>query len=110
MRICIDLDDTLCRGKPYNTATPLPGAKEFLQRLKDDGHEIVIYTARFMGRTDNNQKAACEMGTELTINQLREWEFPYDEIYLGKPSADLYIDDKSISGVDYNQILKFLEC
>ena len=109
MRICVDLDDTLCTGKPYVDARPLPGALEFLQTLKARGHTVIIYTARFMGRTDNDQALAAELAAELTIKQLEHWGFVYDEIYFGKPSADLYVDDKGFLGVDYDQVLQHLE-
>lgn len=97
MRIVCDLDNTLCTGKPYETATPLPGAREFLQKCKDLGHTIIIYTARGMGSSAGNSGTALAKIGLLTLNQLSQWGFLYDEIYFGKPAGDIYIDDKSIT-------------
>jgi phosphoglycolate phosphatase-like HAD superfamily hydrolase len=109
MRVCIDLDETLCTGKPYAQAEPLPGALEFLQTLKERGHTVIIYTARCMGRTNNDRLAAEAIVADLTFYQLQAWGFPYDEVYFGKPSADLYVDDKGFSGVNYMHVLDHLE-
>lgn len=96
MRICFDLDNTLCSGIPYSQATPYPGAKKLLKGLKDAGHTIIISTARGMGHTNGNPgKAMAELG-QLTLQQLSSWGFPFDEFYMGKPAADLYIDDKAV--------------
>lgn len=99
MRICFDLDETLCTGKPYNQAKPLPGRKELLARLKKEGHEIIIYTARGMKTYHGNIGQVVKELASLTLLQLKQWEFIYDEIYFGKPSADLYIDDKAITTI-----------
>ncbi len=99
MRICFDLDETLCTGYPYSDAKPLPGSKELLLRLHADGHKIIIQTARGMGRADGNIGKALATIGELTLQQLSSWGFVYDEIYFGKPAADLYVDDKSLSTI-----------
>ena len=31
---------------------------------------------------------------EQTISQLKSWGVKYHELYLGKPTADVYVDDK----------------
>ena len=58
MRICYDLDDTLCHGYPYDIAKPLPGAAEHLARMRSLGYTVIINTARGMGRTNGNVGAA----------------------------------------------------
>ena len=40
MRICFDLD-TLCTGKPYETAEPFPGVKDLLLKLKKRAHYYI---------------------------------------------------------------------
>ena len=47
--IMVDLDGVICteeRTFERPLAEPMPGAREALQRLRDAGHSIVIYTAR----------------------------------------------------------------
>ena len=34
---------------------------------------------------------------KLTFDQLDHFGIPYDEIYFGKPHADVYIDGKSVN-------------
>jgi len=104
MRICVDLDKTLCTGKPYVEAVPFEGAAEFLRNLKEDGHTIILYTARGMGRNNGDAgKAVADIGL-ITLKQLEEWGFVYDEIYFGKPAADFYIDDKALLVVSYKKL------
>jgi len=99
MRICFDLDNTLCTGHPYEDATPFDKARELLISLREEGHVVIIYTARGMGRTAGNVNEALARIGKLTLDQLDEWGFEYDEICFGKPAADMYIDDKAIPAI-----------
>lgn len=104
MRICFDLDNTLCCGVPYYEAVPVPGASQLLRELRRQGHTVIIQTARGMGSSDGNPgKAIAQEGAQV-FEQLDAWGFEYDELYFGKPAADLYVDDKAITAVDLTQI------
>jgi len=53
MNYCFDIDDTICNtpklenGKPgYLKATPIPFMVEQVNRLYDEGHKIILQTAR----------------------------------------------------------------
>lgn len=94
MRICFDLDNTLCTGKPYAEAKPYAWAAPLLESLKEKGYTIIIYTARNMNTYNGNIGLVNKNIGMLTFSQLDRWGFKYDEIYFGKPSADIYIDDK----------------
>ena len=50
-----------------------------------------------MGRHNNNQESANREFYDLTKNQLDKWGVYYHELFLGKPSGDIYIDDKGVS-------------
>jgi phosphoglycolate phosphatase-like HAD superfamily hydrolase len=100
MRIVFDLDGTLCTGYPYEDAVPLPGAQETLRKLKEQGHTIIIYTARGMGSCAGNSGAAVAKIGGVTLTQLKDWDFIYDEIVFGKPAGDIYVDDKSIPSLE----------
>lgn len=58
MRICVDLDGTLCEFKSvtgdYSTVRPLPFASETIRRWRADGHYVIINTARHMKTTSGN--------------------------------------------------------
>lgn len=95
MRFVFDLDDTLCEGgSPYTNCQPFEGAKEMLEMLKANGHVVVIHTARGMSTYNGNVEEVEANLRELTERQLKDWEFPIDELYFGKPAGDFYVDDK----------------
>lgn len=106
MRICFDLDETLCTGYPYEESVPFDQSAEILDALHANGHTIIIQTARGMGRSNGNIGKAQALIAQLTLKQLDDWGFTYDEIYFGKPAADLYVDDKSVP--DIQTLLKRL--
>lgn len=99
MRIVFDLDNTLCDG-PYDQCTPKMGAAAVLRSCKEQGYTVALYTARGMGSSAGNVGVATAKMGAITIEQLNSWGFVYDELHFGKPSADIYVDDKSIVDID----------
>ena len=49
-----------------------------------------------MGRNNDDPIKAKKMGYEFTKNQLKKWGLDYHKLVMGKPSYDLFIDDKSL--------------
>src|SRR5438309_1622733 len=100
MRIVIDLDGTICELKQtdqtYADVRPLPGAIERLQSLHAEGHTIIIQTARHMASCAGDQGKVLKRVGKTTLDWLDRFEIPYDEIYFGKPNADVYIDDRAM--------------
>lgn len=96
--ICFDIDNVLCTTKnsKYRNSKPKTQVVRKINKLYSDGHKIIFFTSRFMGRTNNNTKKAYSMGFELTTNQLKKWKVKYHKLIMGKPSYDLIIDDLSI--------------
>ena len=95
-KLCFDLDGTLCTntwGK-YEDALPLQKSINKINELYENGFEIIIFTARYMGRSNENQNLANEIGYEFTRSQLANWGIKYHKLILGKPSYDILIDDK----------------
>ena len=104
MKYVIDIDGTICDkedGKSYSSSTPKRDRIEAINRLYDDGHLIVYLTARGMGRYDNNAKLAEASLKYITELQLKEWGCKYHELFMGKPSGDVYIDDKGVNANDF---------
>ncbi len=100
MRICIDFDGVICQLKQsdsdsYESLKPMPGAVEKLTQLKQSGHYLIIYTARRMKTHQGNVGAVIADIGRITIDWLDKNQVPYDEIYFGKPWADIYIDDNA---------------
>ncbi|ARF10015.1 hypothetical protein Indivirus_8_5 [Indivirus ILV1] len=101
MRICFDLDNTLVsfpeiKGD-YTTVKPIINNINFLRYLKNLGHTIIIYTARRMNTHNGNiGKCLYDIG-KITFDTLEKFNIQYDEIYFGKPYADVYIDDLALN-------------
>jgi len=87
----VDLDNTLCETQDsnYTESKPIKERINKVNKLKDDGNKITIWTAR--GQTSGIDYK------ELTQKQLTDWGIRYDKLLMGKPSYDLYIDDKSVN-------------
>ena len=94
---CFDIDQTICNtvGTDYKNSQPIMSRIDQVNKLKNKGNKIIFYTARgFLSGLDLY---------ELTFNQLKSWGVSFDELYLGKPAADYYIDDKSIDYFNWFQ-------
>lgn len=92
---CFDIDGTICTvtdGR-YEEAQPFPEMIVRINRLYDEGHRIVFHTAR--------GSATGMDWRSLTQRQLTEWNVKYHGLVFGKPSADVYIDDKGVNGHDW---------
>lgn len=104
----VDIDNTICKtpfidGKHhYNLSAPIRHRIERINTLYDEGHTIIYWTARGSGSGID--------WTELTHKQLNDWECKFHEVRLGKPSYDVWIDDKAFNDAEFfkNQDIEFL--
>ena len=103
MTFVFDIDGTICYNKEgdYETSLPYADRIEKINKLYDEGHTIVFFTARGMGRSSGSVAYAYQFFESLTRNQLREWGVKHHALYLGKPSGDVYVDDKGIKDEDF---------
>jgi len=103
MTYVFDIDGTICSlvSGDYKKAKPLENRIQIINKLFDEGNRITLLTARGMGRTKNNQSKAYELFYDLTVEQLNKWGVKYHDLFLGKPSGDLYIDDKGVKDVEF---------
>ena len=111
MRICIDIDGTICETKKqhesYREIQPKPHAIRTIQNLKQKGHYIILYTARHMKTCNHNIGQVIALQGKNLLDWLDEYNLPYDEIVFGKPLADIYIDDKAYKFTNnWNEIIK----
>ena len=99
MKYVFDIDGTICTNTDgeYQKAEPYPDRIKKINKLYDSGNIIIFLTARGMGRSDNSIVYSVASFKELTKNQLEEWGVKYHDLFLGKPSGDIYIDDKGVS-------------
>ena len=87
-----DLDGTLIKteGMDYMGAKPIRKRIDKLHELANEGHIIIIQTAR------NKTHEA------ITVAQLETFNIPYHGLSIGeKVPGDVYIDDKGINDKDF---------
>jgi len=95
MIICIDIDGVLATGSredvysdeagwAYEKCSYVDGSREEIQKLIDKGNIVNLYSARW------------EIDREKTVAWLAYYDIPYNELFLDKPYADIYIDDRAV--------------
>lgn len=90
MIVYVDVDNTICRteGSDYQNSIPIHENIEKINKLYDEGNQIIYWTAR--GATSGID---WEL---LTKTQLIMWECKYHELRLDKPAFDILVDDKAV--------------
>ena len=109
MRYVVDIDGTICSptvGRDYHKAEPWQDRIAKINNLYDEGHYIIYFTARAMGRFSDQPHSIASVRAEgvlfdLTKDQLDEWGCKYNELIMGKPHSDLFIDDKGVNCDDF---------
>lgn len=98
MKIFVDLDNTLCdtTNSEYKNSRPIQSRIDKVNTLHKEGNIITIWTAR-------GANSGIDW-TEVTITQLANWKVNYNQLLMGKPAYDLYIDDKSVNVDTYWKI------
>ena len=71
--ICFDIDGVICKtnSNDYQNSIPIKKNIKIINKLFNDGIIIKLHTARYMGRTKDNQKKAELKIKKITINQLK---------------------------------------
>ena len=100
-RVMIDFDKTIYSSSSgFNSGAlndkPFSGAKESIDKLKNDGYEIVIFTTR--ASVENAKTYAYDLEDEIqnVRNYLINNGIYFDRITGDKIAADFYIDDKAV--------------
>ncbi len=96
--ICFDIDGVICstKGNKYASSKPIKKNIKVINELYQK-YMIIIFTSRFMGRNKENIKKAKSQGYKFTFKQLKNWKVRFHKLIFGKPSYDLFIDDKCLS-------------
>ena len=97
MVIYIDIDETICRSPDvpdYTVSYPITENIQKANALYDEGHTIVYWTAR-------GAKTGIDW-REHTEKQFKEWGVKYHELKLNKPYYDLFIDDKNMNTLNWD--------
>lgn len=97
--IMVDIDGVICteeRTFERPLAQPIEGAQEAIAALRKAGHTVVLYTGR--GWPEYRATKAW----------LDQHGFEYDGIQMGKPIADIWIDDRAVRFTNWKDTLKQL--
>jgi phosphoglycolate phosphatase-like HAD superfamily hydrolase len=90
--VFVDVDNTIA---PQDTEgkqlPPCPGAKWFLNKLKEDGHKIVLYTGR-MASFNNDKKVALH---EIS-SYFKKHNLPFHSIWIPDKPNGIIIDDMAV--------------
>ena len=91
----VDIDNTICisNGSDYANSKPIIERIEKINELYKQGHKIIYWTAR-------GGNSGIDW-TDKTHSQLAAWGCRYDEIRMGKPVYDIWVDDKAINSEDF---------
>ena len=98
MKYIFDIDGTVCynnNGDYYNSK-PMNNRIEKINDLYAQGNEICFFTARGMSRNKGDVSKCYNDFYVLTYNQLKKWGVKFHSLVLGKPSGDVYVDDKGV--------------
>lgn len=99
-KICIDIDGVIATELDegdwkYERCVYIAGSREVILSIKALGYAICLFSARW------------EIDRDKTIEWLQEHNIYYDELILGKPKADIYVDDRALRFMgDWNFILQ----
>ena len=95
----VDIDETICYTpelegmRDYENSTPYPSRIRAINKLFDDGNIIKYWTAR-------GSSSGIDW-TEFTTKQLTQWGCKFHSCLCGKPSYDVWVDDKAVSDEDF---------
>ena len=99
MRYAFDIDNTLfhTEGRNYEGSTPIQERIDYVNKLYEKGHYIILYTAR-------GKRSGIDH-RQLTKYQADKFGIKYHEIVMDKLDYDLFVDDKAISTSEFDRII-----
>lgn len=96
LQVIIDLDGVIAEEKPTferPLAKPIAGAKKSVNSLFEEGHTIVLYSARSWSEY------------LMTENWLKKNGIKYHQLIMGKPVGDVWIDDRAVKFISWNETM-----
>jgi hypothetical protein len=95
----VDIDETICYTpelegrRDYENSVPYYSRIAAINSLYEDGNIIRYWTAR-------GSSSGIDW-TDFTTKQLTRWGCKFHSCSCGKPSYDVWIDDKAINDKDF---------
>lgn len=95
--VCIDIDGTICRHEDWqgehHFGELIPGAREYITKLKQEGWTIIIHT----GRNDNKEIEKFLCSNNIPFDLINTSHKQKELNRSGKPLAHVYLDDRAVS-------------
>ena len=102
MKYVFDIDGTICSTSDshnYVSSLPYYDVISHINALYESGHDITLFTAR-------GSSSGIDWHS-LTVSQLVKWRVKYHKLIdKGKPSWDLFVDDKAVNAIEWRKSIK----
>lgn len=106
MTFIIDIDGTICDAPKldsgsydYPNAVPIQETIYKINQLYDEGHKIILFTARGYRTFNGNKEKIKEHHEPILIDWLSRFNVKYHELHTGKPwgKNPVYVDNRNLS-------------
>ena len=104
MIIAIDFDGTIAEHKFPEIGKPIPCMKQIIKELKEDGHELILWTCRVGEKLEEAKQWLKENGLLECFDAFNENLPRLTECFgndTRKIFANLYVDDSAIEAVQF---------
>ena len=109
MIIAIDFDGTIVEHAYPKIGKQIPFAFEVLRKLKEDGHQLILWTIR-EGELLDEAVSFCERHGRIFNGANRNIDDEIDGFLSRKINADLFIDDRNLGGLpDWGLIYQLIQ-
>jgi hypothetical protein len=115
--VAIDFDGTICRSDKFpQIVAPIPEAIAFIRECRAAGVAVILWTCR----TDRHLADALawcdsqQISFDAVNDNLPDWIAAFRAAHADvspngrKVAADLYLDDRSVGGIDWKQAFAWL--
>ena len=94
IKYCFDIDGTICsKDCDYSEAKPYGDVIRKINELYNLGHHIILFTSR-------GSSSGIDW-YDFTKKQVDSWNIKYHKLLLGKPTYDIFVDDRAINNKDW---------
>lgn len=94
--VCVDFDNVIMDNERESPTfrQPLPGVREAMQTLRDEGYRVIVWSARASSAWPDATGKVADLREFLRANDI-----PHDEVDVGdrgKRPCLLYVDDNAV--------------
>ena len=111
MTIAVDFDGTIVEHDYPRIGKPIPFAIDVLKKLQEEGvHTLILWTMREGDLLQEAIDYCKKRGVEFYAHNKNFPEEEFDDDYVRKLAADIYIDDRNIGGLpDWGVIYRIIK-